>query len=323
MSKAPSKGIIIGGICAVVAVAVVAIGFGTGLFGKSNDKANVLADNIPITSGKLDAGATFTVAGEQGDYWQTTIDGKTAYISKANSITDSQKAAAAAYAAAAANRQSTAQPQQSAPAQETPAPTPAEPSGGEDGGEISLTSGVVKILDIFKPDVAYAAEAGENATVLEGGADIVVGFVNRGDEVEIVEVLDDGTTKVKINGVEGFIKSNLIRKESEAAPAEKDAFAVVGAVIYSDVDLANKVRNLNANDVVHIVDQIGDVLVVTVDGTTYYMAAAQTSETQVEVPVVTYTPKASTSESTDSGAQSSSEQSAPAAPVQEWTEELL
>jgi len=348
--KPPKKRInklAVGAICGVVAVAIIAIVCVTMFSHKENDKANVLVDNILIISGHLEPGATITVEGEQGEYWKTTIDGKSVFVAKECVITDSEKAAADAYASAAANRGSSSysysepEPYYEEPQPQQDTPAPQDSSSGQDGGEIVLASCVQKLLKVFEPDVAYAAEEGEvatafvqeNATVLENGADIVVAILKRGDIVEIIEVLDDGTTKIKIGDIEGVIKSAYLRLEGETAPAEKDSFATVGAAIFSDVELANKVRDLTANEVIRVLDQIDQILVVSVDGGTYYMAIAEASDTEVEVPTYTNASRSydddddddysGGSSGGDGGGGSTPQQSEPAAPTEEWTEEIM
>ena len=306
-------------VLAVVALCTIGVIQGTG------KKAVVLVDQLQVTNGSFEEGTVLYVQEFNSRYWKTTYNGQEVYVQKSRVMTDSQVEAAAA----AARRRSSSggTTRKSPPLSEI---EQMDTQGldvsalSQDGGEITLSAyrdgawglsaqtntahgkATFKLLDLFAPDVAYADDQpGENATVIEGGAFVVVGFLARGTEITVVDMPADGLWKVKANDIEGYVSGAYVRLvDSDAAtPEPRDFYVIERAEMFADYLLEESVQKMFINDTVRVVDVVNGVaLIETPEGTMCYMLAAQLGDTPVDVSY--YSP--SRQSSSDNAGSSSS-----------------
>ena len=156
--------------------------------------------------------------------------------------------------------------------------------GSADGGDIVLgfTGGIVN-LGTFVPQ---KGETTGKATVLADGAEILLGWVDRNEEVSIVNESGfaeerEGFHTIYLDGLYGYIRQNFLLKEGEEPYAEWDGYAKSGAVIYTGHNLSGESTKLNANAELKILADLGDCYLVASGDITGYMP----KDTVSEVPI--------------------------------------
>lgn len=163
-----------------------------------------------------------------------------------------------------------------------PSPGGGGGGGGVDGGDIALNfRGSVALLGTFVPQ---EGEKTGTATVLADETPILLGWFDRDDKAELV--LEEGFAEdregyytVYLDGIYGYIRQNLVSRESEEAYEEWDGYALYNAELYDNYDLTGEsMRKLNANEEIHIVSDLVDCYLVIVGEETGYMAKDQISE---------------------------------------------
>ncbi len=156
--------------------------------------------------------------------------------------------------------------------------------GSADGGDISLgIIGGISKLSVFAPQ---SGEASGKATVLTDGAQILLGWFDRGEEVRIVNEAGfaeekEGFCTIYLDGLYGYIRQNFLVKEGEEAYAEWKGYAKYGAVIYDGFNMTGEGTKLNTNAEVQVLADLGECYLVTSGDVTGYMS----KDTVSQVPV--------------------------------------
>lgn len=156
--------------------------------------------------------------------------------------------------------------------------------GSADGGDISLGfQGGISKLSVFVPQ---SGDATGKATVLVDGAEILLGWFDRNEEVSIVNEAGfaeekEGFCTIYLDGLYGYIRQNFLCREDQEAYAEWDGYAKSGAVLYPSYNLSGEGTKLNNNAELKILADLGDCYLVTSGEITGYMA----KDTVSEVPI--------------------------------------
>ena len=85
--------------------------------------------------------------------------------------------------------------------------------------------------------------------------------LNRDDIVSIIDE-DEDFYYIDYYGLVLSVKKTYIRKDSEAPFEEYNVYTKKGAVMYSDLDFANKMNAFSLNNVVKVIDSFMGVLLV-------------------------------------------------------------
>lgn len=157
-------------------------------------------------------------------------------------------------------------------------------SGSADGGDISLGDRGVTLLSSFVPQ---SGEVSGSAVVLADGAEIMLGWYDRGETAQIITEegyaeAKDGWHAVYLEGLCGYIRQNLAAQEGAEPYAEWDGYAHSQAGLYNNYYLTGEpVTKLSANTSVHILCDLGNCYLVIAGDTTGYMDKGQVSETYI------------------------------------------
>lgn len=157
--------------------------------------------------------------------------------------------------------------------------------GSQDGGDISLGfRGGVTVLSTFVPQ---EGEVSGKATVLADGAEILLGWFDRNEEVRIVTEAGfaeekEGFRTVYLEGLYGYIRQVFLLEEGQEPYAEWTGYAVNSPKLYDNFNLSGEGVSLSNNAELQILADLGDCYLVTSGETTGYMA----KDTVSEVPVV-------------------------------------
>lgn len=164
-----------------------------------------------------------------------------------------------------------------------PAPSGGGNAGGADGGDITLGGfGGVTLLSNFIPQ---SGEVSGKGTVLVDEAEIILGWFDRNEAVDIVNeegFIDEkeGWYGIYYDGLYGYIRQNLIRQDTQEAYAEWDGFAKYQAQLFDNYYLSGEpISKLNSNASVHILEDLGDCYLATSGEHTGYIAKDMVSET--------------------------------------------
>lgn len=158
------------------------------------------------------------------------------------------------------------------------------PGGSSDGGDISLRQGSLTLLSEF---VAQSGEVSGSAVVLADGAEIMLGWYDRGETAQIITQegyaeAKDGWHAVYLEGLCGYVRQNLVAQEGAEPYAEWDGYAYSQAELYDNYYLTGEpLTKLSANTSVHILCDLGDCYMVSAGDATGYMAKDQVSETYI------------------------------------------
>lgn len=155
-------------------------------------------------------------------------------------------------------------------------------TGGADGGDIVLGNwGGVMGLSTFIPQEGDVSGMG---TVLVNEAEIILGWFDRGDIAAIVNEEGfveekEGWYAVYHQGLYGYVRQELIRREGEEAYSEWDGFAQYQAPVYDNYYLSGEpMTKLTANAGVHILEDLGNCYLVISGENTGYMAKETVSQ---------------------------------------------
>lgn len=162
-----------------------------------------------------------------------------------------------------------------------------KPSGGADGGDISLShqsSATVTLLSNF---VTQEGETTGNATVLVDGAEIILGWYDRGDTLGIIA--EDGFLEAKegfhsvyLDGFCGYVRQNLVAQAGAEPYTEWDGYARANAPFYTNYYLSGEpARKLSTNTEIHVLMDLGNCCLVSVGEDTGYMDVSQISTTRI------------------------------------------
>ena len=156
--------------------------------------------------------------------------------------------------------------------------------GGADGGDISLGAqiGVMPLANIVTPDGAVTGKA----TVLADGAEIILGWFDRNDTISVINeegFIDEkeGWYGIYHEGLYGYVRQNLIRKDTEEAYAQWNGYAKYQAPLYDNYYLSgDPIKKLSANADVQVLEDLGSCYLVTSGEYTGYMAKDMVSQTR-------------------------------------------
>lgn len=175
--------------------------------------------------------------------------------------------------------------------------------GGADGGDITLSYyGDVMPLAVFAPQEGELSGTG---TVLANDAQIILGWFDRDDTVDIISEEGyiaplEGWYPVYVEGLCGYVQQYLILQDGEESYAEWDGYARRGSELYDNYYLRGEpVDDLSANEEVRILCDLGNCYLVSVGEQTGYMIKDQVSDTYI-----TYSSGGSSSSSGSSGGSS-------------------
>ena len=164
-------------------------------------------------------------------------------------------------------------------------PTPSSGnSGSADGGDIILggTSGVVE-LSCF---VSQSGTVTGKGTVLAEDAEIILGWFDRDEAVAIINeegFLDEkeGWYGIYHEGFYGYVRQELIRKDTEEPYTEWDGFAKYQAQLFDNYYLYGEpASKLATNANVHVIADLGNCYLVICEGYTGYIAKDMVSQTR-------------------------------------------
>lgn len=155
-------------------------------------------------------------------------------------------------------------------------------SGGQDGGDISLgVSGGITLLSA----ISQEGDVTGQATVRADGTEVVLGFYDRDDIAKIVIETGfcedwEGYCTVLLDDLYAHVPRNLVRTSGEEAYTPWDGYAKYSAQLYDNFYLQGEGTILPSNTAVHVLCDLGDCYLVTVNETTGYIAKDYVSLTR-------------------------------------------
>lgn len=162
-----------------------------------------------------------------------------------------------------------------------------KPSGGADGGDISLSHQSGATLTLLSDFAPQSGDITGNATVLVDGAEIVLGWYDRDETVDIIAEAGfleekEGFCGVYVDGFCGYVRQNLVAQEGAEPYAAWDGFARSNAPFYSNYYLSGEpLRQLPTNTEIHVICDLGSSCLVQVGEETGYMDLSQISQTRI------------------------------------------
>lgn len=158
-------------------------------------------------------------------------------------------------------------------------------NSGADGGDIELSyHGTVERLNVFVPQIGSVTGS---ATVLVNDAEIMLGWYDRGDNLDVIAeagVVEEkeGYLPVYAEGFCGYVRQNLVKLAEDEPFAEWSGYARSGALVYANYYLAGEaVIKPAANTVVQVLCDLGNCYLVQIGETTGYMEKTQVSESWI------------------------------------------
>ena len=157
--------------------------------------------------------------------------------------------------------------------------------GGADGGDITLCYyGDVMTVSMFVPQ---KGEISGKGTVLVNDAQVILGWYDRDDTVDIIS--EDGYTAplegwypVYVEGLCGYVQQYLILQDGEEAYAEWDGYARRGSELYDNYYLRGEpIDDLSANEELRILCDLGNCYLVSIGEQTGYLPKDQVSDTYI------------------------------------------
>lgn len=153
--------------------------------------------------------------------------------------------------------------------------------GSADGGDISLSAGVVGLASI-QPQ---SGDVTGQADVLADGSQVILGFFSLGEMAPIVAEEGfaeemEGYYTLYLEGMYMYLPRNLVRLESEAAYESWDGYAAKNAQVCNHYTVLGEGVKLPVNTVVTVLWDGGDFYVVSVDGQIGYMDADKVGDSR-------------------------------------------
>ena len=152
---------------------------------------------------------------------------------------------------------------------------PATGGGSADGGDIVLGyRGGVTNLSTFVPQ---EGEISGKAEVLADGTEIVLGWFDREEEVQIVVEEGfaenwEGFRTVYLKGFYGYIRESFLLEEGAEGYAQWTGYAKYGAKLFANHTLMGESTALNSNETVTVLWDLGDCCLVARGETIGYVA---------------------------------------------------
>lgn len=157
---------------------------------------------------------------------------------------------------------------------------------GADGGDISLGNmGGIVSLSTFAPQ---SGEVSGKAKVLVNVAEVILGWFDRDDALEIVTEegfaeSKEGYHTVYLNGLYGYVKQIFVLKEGDTPFASWDGYAHVNAPVYDNYYLTGEpVSKLGANAEIKILLDLGNCYMVSYGEAVGYMTKTEVSDSYID-----------------------------------------
>lgn len=154
--------------------------------------------------------------------------------------------------------------------------------GGQDGGDISLRyHGSIQLLAAIE----QKGEVTGTGTILADGAEVILGYFNRGEEIPVVT--EDGFAESKegfhtvyLDGLYAWVEETLVCMETdESAFEEWDGYARWSAAVYDNYHLMGTPKDkLNTNTKIHVVDELENCYMVEIEEVSGFMAKDMVSK---------------------------------------------
>ena len=151
--------------------------------------------------------------------------------------------------------------------------------GSADGGDISLSGGIVFLASIQE----QAGEVTGQAEVLADGSQVILGFFSLGEMAPVVaeegfaEPLE-GYYALYLDGMYAYLPQNLARPAAEAEYVPWEGYTAKNAKVYASHILLGEGVKQGVNTVVTVLWDGGDFYVVSIGGQLGYMDAQKVSE---------------------------------------------
>jgi len=165
--------------------------------------------------------------------------------------------------------------------------TPIVYTPSQDGGDISLSvQGGVSMLSNFVPT---EGEVAGTATVLVEDAELLAGWYDLGDSIDLVTDIDFAKTREGYliayhDGLWGYVMANLVAYETDEPFAQWTGFAKAGVAFYDNYYLAGEPsQKLAVNTEVAVLADLGNCFLVSVGGNLGYMVQDNVSTSRVVV----------------------------------------
>ena len=155
--------------------------------------------------------------------------------------------------------------------------------GGQDGGDISLRlNGGIVLLSAITREGSVTGKA----TVRADGTEVVLGFFDREETVQVVVESGfaedwEGYATVMMDDLYAHVPETLIRRKGEEAYAQWDGFAKYNTMFYDNFYLQGEGKRLNTNTAIHVVADLDTCYLVTVDESFGYVAKTMVSEKRI------------------------------------------
>lgn len=155
---------------------------------------------------------------------------------------------------------------------------------GQDGGDITMAIPVTPLSVITQE-----GEITGKGTVLADGTPVILGYFDRGETLPVVT--DHGLSEEKegfviayFDGLCGYVEENMVRKTGESAYEAWDGYAKANAKVYDNFRLTgDPYQGIWMNLKLHVVEDLGQVLLVEVNEKTGYIRKDSVSETAIPV----------------------------------------
>ncbi|MBQ3504498.1 MAG: hypothetical protein IJA75_07325 [Oscillospiraceae bacterium] len=161
---------------------------------------------------------------------------------------------------------------------------PATGGGSADGGDIVLGyRGGVTNLSTFVPQ---EGEVSGKAEVLADGTEILLGWFDRDEEVQIVAEEGfaegwEGYHTIYLKGLYGYIREGFLLEEGAEAYEQWTGYAKYGAKLYAGFTLSGEAVTLGSNEAVTILWDLGDCYLAERGDVTGYVPKDSISETPI------------------------------------------
>jgi len=161
---------------------------------------------------------------------------------------------------------------------------PATGGGSADGGDIVLGyRGGITNLSTFVPQ---EGEISGKAEVLADGTEIVLGWFDRGEEVQIVAEEGfaegwEGFRTVYLKGLYGYIRESFLLEEGAEAYAQWTGYCKYGAKLFAAHTLTGECAALNSNETVTVLWDFGDSYLVQRGEATGYVLKDMVSQSPI------------------------------------------
>lgn len=155
--------------------------------------------------------------------------------------------------------------------------------GGQDGGDISLQfHGGIVLLSAITQEGSVTGKA----TVRADGTEVVLGFFDREEPVQVVVEAGlaedwEGYATVMMDDLYAHVPETLIQRKGEEPYAQWDGFAKYKTLFYDNFYLRGEGKRLNTNTAIHVVADLDTCYLVSVEGSLGYVSKTMVSQTKI------------------------------------------